>query len=91
MISLNAIGYISILQTTIKTHFNPPPVISMDIVEQYTRIITCMFEDGIVNRGRIVVLEIFTDNLCESAPREIPVKIREQYFKFIRENGIGKD
>ena len=44
----------------------------MDIVEQYTRIITCMFEDGIVNPGRIVVLQIFTDDLC--APREIAVK-----------------
>ena len=36
-----------------------------------------MFEDGIVNRGRLIVLRLYTDKLCEGVPASGVVEIRK--------------
>ena len=55
----------------------------MDIVERYRRITTCMFSDGIVNPGRLLVLKIYSDKLCESVSSETAKEIRKEYHKII--------
>ena len=39
-------------------------------LDQYKEVISSMFRDGIVNSGRILVLEQFTRDLCKRWPRE---------------------
>ena len=55
----------------------------MDVVDSYTRIITYMFADGVVNNGRLVVLNIYTENLCEGVTEDIAEKIRTEYWKLL--------
>ena len=61
----------------------------MDFVERYRRIASHMFSDGIVNQGRLLVLRIYTDKLCESVTSEAAKKIRKEYHKLIA--GFVKD
>ena len=44
-----------------------------------------MFEDCIVNTGRLIVLRLYTDKLCESVPASVAVEIQKEYFKLISE------
>ena len=55
----------------------------MDIVDRYRRINTHMFDDGIVNAGRSIVLKIYTDKLCESVAEDIVHQVRLEYLKFV--------
>ena len=40
----------------------------MDCVTVYHRIVSTMFEDGIVNAGRLYVLYVFTQTYCTQYP-----------------------
>jgi len=40
--------------------------------ELYQKIVTTMFDDGIVNQGRLRVLEEYTMDVCERYPRIAP-------------------
>ena len=57
----------------------------MDTVERYKAIVRCMFSDHIVNRGRLLVLKVYTDSVCDTVELEVAQKIREAYWKFISE------
>ena len=37
-------------------------------VNSYKQVVHVLFEDGIVNQGRLLVLEMFTKDLCERYP-----------------------
>ena len=40
----------------------------MDSVRVYQQIVSSMFEDGLINTGRLVVLYRFTKRYCEQVP-----------------------
>ena len=50
-----------------------------------------MFEDCIVNRGRLIVLRLYTDKLCKSVPASVAVEIRKEYFKLISELSLNRE
>jgi len=41
---------------------------AMDSVTVYQQIVSSMFEDGLINTGRLVVLYRFTKQYCEQVP-----------------------
>ena len=50
-----------------------------------------MFEDCIVNTGRLIVLRLYTDKLCESVPARVAVEIQKEYFKLISELSLNPE
>jgi hypothetical protein len=46
--------------------------------EAYDQVVRFMFEDGIVNRGRLLVLEVFTRDLCDRRPA-IATEVWDRY------------
>ena len=61
---------------------------SISTVDQYREVISNMCRDGIINRGRIIVLEQFTRELCKRWPRET---FREEFDIFIKTLSSGDD
>ena len=50
-----------------------------------------MFEDCIVNIGRLIVLRLYTDKLCKSVPASVAVEIQKEYFKLISELSLNRE
>ena len=50
-----------------------------------------MFEDCIVNTGRLIALRIYTDKLGESVPASVAVEIRKENFKLIIELSLNRE
>ena len=70
---------------------NKCQLIHMDIIERYRRITHYMFEDGIVNRGRLIVLRIYTDKLYETVSASVVVELRKEYFKLLSELSLNRE
>ena len=50
-----------------------------------------MFEDCIVNTGRLIVLRLKTDKLCESVPASVALEIRKEYFKLLSALSLNRE
>ena len=49
-------------------------------VESYEQMVRTLFEDEIVNQGRLLVLEVFTRDLCDRCP-DIASEVWDHYKK----------
>ena len=78
------------LSSTINTPTQQAPAHSHDMIKRYRRITHYMFEDCIVNTGRLIVLRLYTIKLCESVPASVAVEIRKEYFKLISELSLNR-
>ena len=50
---------------------------TIETPEQYRRLVTSIFEDGIINKGRWIILDLFTKDLCERRPEHKQTIMKE--------------
>ena len=62
----------------------------MDSVRVYQQIVSSMFEDGLMNPGRLVVLYRFTQSYCEQIPDKAQ-EIWNVYNRLIQWNNEKMD
>ena len=68
-IKIKAFHWLS--STITKSRLNKRQLIHMDIIKRYRRITHYMFEDCIMNTGRLIVLRLYTDKICESVQASV--------------------
>lgn len=63
----------------------------VDSVERYRYVVEALFSDNIYSHGRLIILAIFSDAVCNNHPN-ISSDIRNEFCMFLtRFNGLNRD